>query len=334
MSHYSLLALANSTTSPFTQCSQAAHCGHYPSSLGLLSVADEESTGFPLQRKHGHAILLPVTRTARVMEEPAPKPRLGRFLPIIRPWGFERQFWSSPVFVAAATEIDVFNLFTRLCDTIFYMYRLSDISPTTASMMRPPGHRTFTLALLHVALTVLAPETYAECRDVLVGHFRCFAFCRASLQACRQPTLYQNTTKSRTRVGSTTSCTINPSTSAQCSFPPRVQLTEAPGHSLVTHHATTIQRPMHCCAYPPTLATCRPSCAAVCLPWPSAPPLTNTQLSPSHPLPSCPQPTPHSTLTVPALHAGGGPRLSLAPSVPLRAVQMYRHAGRLACIRC
>jgi hypothetical protein len=107
------------------------------------------------------------------MEQQAPRPWLGRVLPIIRPWVYERQFWSSPVFVSATRDTDVYNLFgTRLCENLCYLYRLADIPSPTASLMRPTGQRTFTLALLHVALKVLAPQTYAENRWALVGHFR------------------------------------------------------------------------------------------------------------------------------------------------------------------
>jgi hypothetical protein len=117
---------------------------------------------------------MPVMRTtSRVTHEELPETRrLGRFLPIIRPLNYERQFWRSPVFLTATRDVDIFNLFTRLSENCFYLYRVSDIPPTTASLMRPSGHRTLAIALLHIALTVCSPQTYAECRVVLVAHMR------------------------------------------------------------------------------------------------------------------------------------------------------------------
>jgi hypothetical protein len=110
--------------------------------------------------------------TSEVEEQP-PEPKLGFLLPVIRPWDYERQFWSSPVFLDASRETDTLNLFTRVCENCLFLFRsLQDIPDSSVRFIRRQCERNFTFAVLHVALKVLSPGMYAYFRWIWVSHFR------------------------------------------------------------------------------------------------------------------------------------------------------------------
>jgi hypothetical protein len=109
---------------------------------------------------------------SRSREQPQ-EPKLALFPPVILPWHYEMQFWTSPLFLSAANDIDTVNLFARICENCLFMFRsLRDVPDIAISLIRQQFQRMFTFAALHVVLKVVSPEMYAWCRLPLVAHLR------------------------------------------------------------------------------------------------------------------------------------------------------------------
>jgi hypothetical protein len=100
--------------------------------------------------------------------------KVGLLLPVIWPLEHEKHFWTSDFFLSAAEDHDTLHLFMRLIFEGLILFRLhAGVPADIVAPFRALTSKVFSLVLVHIAVKVVAPHVYMQCRWItVVAHFR------------------------------------------------------------------------------------------------------------------------------------------------------------------
>jgi hypothetical protein len=101
------------------------------------------------------------------------KAKVMLLVPLITPLEYEKRFWTSDLYEAAAADHDTIHLLMQLVSDGLYLVRFQAGVP--ADVVRPfrvLTSRAFWLVVLHCVCKLVSPRAYLQCRWITVPHLR------------------------------------------------------------------------------------------------------------------------------------------------------------------
>jgi hypothetical protein len=114
--------------------------------------------------------------TAAIHDEAVPQlaeVKVSLLLPLITPLEYEKRFWTSHLYEAAAQDWDTVHLFMQLVSEGLYLFRFQAGVPSdVVRPFRVLTSRAFWLVLVHCVCKVVSPAAYWSCRRITQPHLR------------------------------------------------------------------------------------------------------------------------------------------------------------------